>query len=128
MSSTNVKISVRGKYNGHSIKPNGVVQLVFKVDFDELLNYYPLLPALRSVDTTIKAKVKGKALPLGVYMLNKYVFDHDGEGTITFNSQSDYIEANNLNELIPAREDRDTPIQLLFTAQVESENDEGEDE
>lgn len=124
--SQEIKLKFVGKYNGHSFKPNGTVDLKLKMGYDELVNYYFKLPLLRSVDIKIMAKIEGgKAMPLGTFMLKSYNMDHDGEGTISLNSQFDYIEPESLNELVS---NKDTLVQILFKATIEDEEEEAEDE
>ena len=117
-----VKFKAVGKYDGHTVKPNGAIDLRLKFSYDELLNYYVKLPLLRSVDTKLFAKVKGQEpVKLGTFMLKSYTMDHDGEGKISFNSQFDYVEMDNINALVA---DKDALICFLFKAVVELENEE----
>ena len=120
--SKTIKIKTIGRYNGHSFKPTGAVELKLKMSYDELIDYYYQLPLLRSVDTTIITKVEAEpAQQLGTFMLKSFMMDHDGEGTVTFNSQYDFVEANALNDLVGKK---DSIIKLLFRAEIEEENTE----
>lgn len=120
-----VKIKTICKYNGHSFKPNGAVELKIKLSYEELVNYYMNLPLLRSENTTLVAKVEdGEANKLGVFMFKAYSMDHDGEGTITFNSLYDHVEPDNLNELV---QHKDKLIKLLMKATVEVDDEEEEE-
>jgi hypothetical protein len=120
-----IKIKTIGKYNGHSFKNNGAVDLKLKFGYDELIHYYMQLPLLRSENTRVLAKVEdGEPFNLGTFMFRSYSMDHDGEGTITFGSIYDSVEADNLNALVA---DKDKMVQFMFKAEVEDveEDEEG---
>ena len=120
-----VKIKTIGKYNGHSFKPNGAVELKFKFSYDELINYYYKLPLLRSVDIKIATKVEDKeSKDLGTFNLKSFRMDLDGEGQTTFNSQYSFVESKNLNELV---EDKNALIKILMKAEVEDENEQDDE-
>lgn len=120
-----IKIKTIGKYNGHSFKPNGAVDLKFKFSYEELTNYYMKLPLLRSENTSVKAKIEDEpVMDLGTFMFRGFNMDHDGEGTISFNSQYDNVEPDNLNSLVASK---DKMIKLMFKATVEVDEEEEED-
>jgi hypothetical protein len=121
-----IKIKSMGKYNGHSFGANGAVTLKLKFSYEELTNYYIKLPLLRSENTAAYAKIEdGDILSLGTFMFKNYAMDHDGEGTITFGSLYDHVEAENLNALVA---DKEKLIKFLFKAEVEDEESEEEEE
>lgn len=120
-----IKIKTIGKYNGHSFKPNGAVELKLKFSYEELINYYMKLPLLRSENTTVYAKIEdGETKNLGSFMFKHFSMDHDGEGAITFNSLYDHVEADELNGLVP---EKDKLIKFLFKAEVEDTGDDEEE-
>lgn len=121
-----IKIRAIGKYFGHSFKQNGAVELKMKFGYEELGNYYLRLPLLRSENTSIVAKIEDSdPMTLGVFMLKSYSMDHDGEGTITFNSLFDHVEAGNMNELVS---NKDKLIKFMFKADIEVDSDDDEED
>lgn len=119
-----VKIKCVGKYKNHSIRANKNVDVTFDCNYDELVNYIQLSQLLNeNVDITVKIE-KNKPFKLGMFMVKEIKINSDGSGTLRFNSQLDYVEANNLNLLSGEL------LQLLFKADIEidDESDEDEDE
>lgn len=66
-----------------------------------------------------------KQFPLGTFRVKEIKVDHDGEGMITVNSMSDFVEMDNLNKLIVAQKGEEAKVS--FTADIELE-DEDDDE
>ena len=117
-----IKFKCIGRYNGHSIKANNSVDLGFVFPYDEMVNYIKLLQLLNENITIYVRLGSNSPVKLGMFMLRGLNIDHDGEGMGKFNSQFDYIEANNLNGL--AKE----TLTILFKANVEdAEEDDDED-
>jgi len=113
-----IKVKAVGKYHGHSVKPNGAVDLSFKLPYDELTSVVKTLQML-NVNITIMAKIEDdKPIKLGMLMLKNVTIDHDGEAVLKFNSQLDYVEADNINDL--AKTERFT---LLMKAEIEAETE-----
>jgi hypothetical protein len=62
-----------------------------------------------------------KPFKIGTYMLKEIKVDHDGQGMIKFNSQIDFVEANELNDLVGEK------FTVLFKANVQLEGGGEED-
>lgn len=117
-----VKIKCVGKYKTHSIRANKNVDVVFDCNYDELVNYIQLSQLLNeNVDIAIKIE-KNKPFKLGMFMVKEIKINSDGSGILRFNSQLDYVEANNLNILSGEL------LQILFKADIEIEDESDDDE
>lgn len=117
-----IKIKEMVKYNGHSVKANGSVDLNFKAMYSEITNSMQLLQLLNN-DVSIAAKKEGKVYKLGVFRIKNVKFDGDGESFLYFNSISDSVEMNNINSIISADE-----FNILMVADVELEEEGDESE
>lgn len=105
-------------YKGHSVKANGNIDITFSAMFDQLTNSINLLQLLNS-DTKIIAKLAGaKPISLGVFTLKSLNINANGESTIKFVSLTDYVEIDNLNEII-AQEN----FQVKMEGKVETEDE-----
>ena len=109
-------------YKGHSISANGSVNLTLKAMYSELTKSVELLQMLNN-DVTIKAK-KGaeKAKKLGIFRIKSITFDGDGESVIKLNSIVDYVEIDNINDIVGGDE-----FKVLFSADIEDEENEEEE-
>lgn len=117
-----IKIKAIGDYAGHSIKTNKAVDLTIKFPYDEMVNYIKLIQLLNeNVDVAVKIG-DNKPAKIGSFMIKSIGIDHDGQGTIKFNSQLDYIEANTINTLVGER------FTVLFKAEVDVESEEENEE
>lgn len=115
----NVSVKTLGKYHGHNVRPNKTIDVSFVVNYDELPNYIKLVQMLNE-NVEVYAKIQSnKPIRLGMFMIKTINIDHDGAATIKFNSNFDYVEADNLNKLLGET------LQLMFKAEIEVE---GEDE
>ena len=116
------KITVCGMfgYKGHSISANGSVNLTLKAQYSELTKSIQLLQMLNN-DIALKVK-KGadNSFKLGLFRLKSITFDGDGESVIKLNSLVDYVEVDNLSDIIGSDE-----FKALFATEIEEE---GEDE
>lgn len=113
-------------YNGHTIGNNGNVTLKLKCRYSEMTNYIQIIQMLNN-DVSIAVKqVQEKQFPLGTFRVKEIKVDHDGEGMITVNSMSDFVEMDNLNKLIVAQKGEEAKVS--FTADIELEDDEDDDE
>lgn len=124
-----MKISIKQvvKYDGHSVSSNGSVNLTFKAGYDELSNSVKLLQLLNN-DVKIRAKVgANKPMLLGMFRVKNVIIDGDGESKLKFNGLSDYIELDNLN-VLPLSADDNERFNVMFEAEVETEEEEGDDE
>lgn len=118
----NVKIKEVVKYDGHSVRANGSVDLGFKAMYSEITNSMQVLQALNN-DVNIVAKFPGaKAIKLGMFRVKNVVFDGDGESKIKFNAITDNVEMDALNSIISNEE-----FQIMMTAEIEMEDDESEE-
>lgn len=116
-----IKVTVFCTYNGHAIGNNGNVNLMLKSRYSELTSYIQLIQMLNN-DVKISAKQGGKnPFGLGVWRIKDIKVDHDGEGQLKFNSMTDFVEVNNLNNLVLCEKGEE--IQITFNSDIEIEND-----
>jgi len=115
-----VVIKTIGKYAGHSIKANKSIDLTLKMGYDELPNYIKLIQLLNENINIVVKVGDEKPKELGMYMIKSIGIDHDGEGTIKFNSSLDYVEPDNLNGLAGEI------LKIAFKANVEVESEDEE--
>lgn len=120
-----VKVKTESKYMNHSVKANKSIDILFKMPYSELSQYIQTIQMLNE-NVTLAGKIGSdkKPLLLGTFMVNNINVDRDGEGKIKFNSQLDYVESENINELANRNEE---PLVLLMKADIELEEDQ-EDE
>ena len=116
------KINVKAvaSYKGHSIRENGKISLSLKLRYDELTNTILMMQMLNN-DVAMDVKLAGeKPMKLGTFRINGFSIDGDGESTVKFESLIDYVEMDNINNMV-AKE----PFQVKLLAVVEEEeNDE----
>ena len=116
-----IKIKEVVKYDGHSVRANGSVDLGFKAKYSELTNSMKVLQLLNN-DVNIVAKFPGsKAIKLGMFRVKNVVFNGDGESNLKFNAITDNVEMDALNMLVSNEE-----FKILMHAEIEEED--GEDE
>lgn len=121
-----IKVKEVVRYKGHSLSANGTVNFNLKAKYDELSNSILLMQMLNN-DIDILAKVPGqKAMKLGVFRIKQVVIDGDGESAIKLNGLNDHIELDNLNSL-PLNSDDNKEFTIMFSADVEVEDEDGED-
>lgn len=117
-----VKIKEVVKYDGHSVRANGSVDLGFKAMYSELTNSMQVLQMLNN-DVNIIAKFpSSKPIKLGMFRVKNVVFDGDGESKLKFNAITDNVEMDALNSIISNEE-----FQILMQAEIEIEDNESED-
>ena len=127
MSEVIVKVKEVVKYNGHSLSANGSVNFNLKASYSELTNTIQMMQMLNN-DVSIKAKLPaGKPMKLGTFRIKQIVSDGDGESTLKFNGLNDYIEMDNLN-LLPLNNDDNKEFVIMMEAEIEIEEEEGEDD
>lgn len=101
-------------FEGLSIGKNRIVQLKFKLRYDEIVTSVELLQGLNN-DITVHAKTaSGNPMSLGIFTLGGISFDKDGNATIPFKSLVDNVNLDNICSLV----DEDY-IQLRFQAIIE---------
>ena len=111
-----VKIKEVVTYNGHKVKSNGKLDLLFKAKYDELINSMQVLQLLNN-DVKIKAKVSGSsAVDLGMFRVSKVTINGDGESILVFSTLTDYAELANINTLVGT-----DMCQVLMEADIEEE-------
>lgn len=121
-----IKVKQVVKYGGHGIKANGSVDLIFTASYSELTKTIELQQLLNN-DVEIKCKLPDmkKVIALGRFRVKQTVIDGDGESKIKLNGLKDYIETDNLN-LLPSSSDSVSEFVVLYKADVELENEEGD--
>ena len=115
----NIKAKQIVSYNGHSISANGTVNLNLKAQYSQLTKSIQLMQMLNN-DISIKAKVSGKVIKLGIFRIKQIQIDGDGESKIKFNSLSEYVEVDNLNSL-PLQSDDSKEFNIMYETDVEEE-------
>lgn len=124
MSERHVEIKAVCSYNGHSINPNGNMNLKMKSAYSELTDYIKLIQFLNN-DVSVTVQLPNeKPMNIGVFRVNAINVDHDGEGNLTFNSIVDSVELNNINQL--SMTDKGTPFKATFEAEIEVTDENGE--
>lgn len=123
-----IKVKQVVKYDGHQIMANGSVNLGLKASYSELTKTIELQQLLNN-DVEIKCKLPDmkKSITLGRFRIKQTVVDGDGESKIKLNGLKDYIETDNLN-LLPLNSDSVSEFVILYSADVDLENEEGDTE
>lgn len=122
----NIEIKQICKYAGHTVKANGIITLVLKADYEQLVNTLELCQLLNN-DLTLSVKLpRSKPMKVGEFRIHQIQVSGDGESTLKFTGMSDYIEMNNINMLPVSREEHDT-FTVRYFAEVELEDDEAEE-
>ncbi len=117
-----VKVKLEVQYDGHSVKKNTSVDLRFKAPYSELVNCLELLQLL-NCNVEVLAKINtNKPIKIGTFYLNELKVDRDGESNIKFNSESDFVELNNINLL----SEKEIVVNILCVGNIE-EDEEGDE-
>lgn len=123
MSDKQVSIRQVVTYQNHNRRNNGAVTLNLNSEYGELVHTIELQQLL-SLDISITAKVVGqREFGLGMFRLKKSTILDDGESKLQFEGLSDFVEADNLNNL-PLKSDETPQFVVVYNAIVESEEDE----
>lgn len=112
------------EYAGHNVLPSGSIDINLKASYSEMTNYLQLYQMLNN-DVNISAKVENlsKPIKIGQFRIKQIKTDHDGSATLKFNSITDFVDINNVNELVGQK-----GFKTRFTAEIQLENDsDGED-
>lgn len=120
-----MKITVKEvvSYKGHSIKANGNLDITFTAMYSELTNSIEVLQLLNN-DVKIIAKLPGeKAKSLGTFNVKNVTFDGDGQSVLKFTSLCEFVELENINDLVSQEN-----FQIKIEGDVELEDGEGEKE
>ena len=127
MSEMTIKVREVVKYGGHSLSANGSVNFTLKASYSELTNSIQAMQMLNN-DVIIKAKLPaGKPMKLGMFRIKQIIVDGDGESILKFNGLNDYIEMDNLN-LLPLNNDDNKEFVIMMEAEIEAEQEVGEDD
>ena len=115
-----VKSKLECSFNGYSTKKNGDVDVSFKAPYSELVNCMKLLQMI-SCNIQCKAKMgaSGKPFDLGTFYLTKFNVDRDGETRLTFNTE---IESSEIENMINLTE-KDQIIYLMCVAELEDDDE-----
>lgn len=114
-----VKIKSVARYAGHQVKANKSVDIGFKFDYSELPKYITLVQLLNeNIVITIKQSNE-PAERMGVFMIRSINIDHDGEGSIKFNSMTDQSEVQLMHHLVG-----EEPFKIMFEAEIEQDKEE----
>lgn len=110
------------KYGGHSLSPNGSVNLTLKGSYSELVCTINLMQMLNN-DVIVKARIPNVGTKkLGMFRIKNITIDGDGESTIKLNGLSDYIETDSLNAL-PIKGEEIELFSVRYEALIEKEKD-----
>ncbi len=108
-------------FEGLSIKKSKMVELKFKLRYDEILTSIELLQGLNS-DITVHAKTAiGSPMNLGMFTIGGINFDKDGNAIIPFKSLVENVNLDNICSLVD-----EEYIQLRFMAIIELPDNETE--
>lgn len=121
-----VKVKTEAKYVSHDVKANKSVNITFKMPYSELTNYIQTIQMLNE-NVTVAGKIGTDKKPykLGTFMVQSIGVDRDGQGTIKFNSQLDFVDSAAINELAGRN---DEPLSLLLKADIDIEQGESDEE
>lgn len=120
-----IEIKSIATYGGHTMKPNGVVDVVLKFDYSELTNAILLQQLLNNdISIIVKKHDEPKPFKLGTYKIKNTNISGDGCSSVKFFSSVDFTESDNLNKLVTTDQFR---IKCNATVEIE-ENEEKEGE
>lgn len=111
-----VKIKTIANYNGHNVKANKSVDISFKFSYGDLVEYIKVIQMLNENVEIIVKQLDSKPQKLGIFMVKDIRIDHDGEGTIKFNSMVDQAEVQLMHLLA-----NDEQFKILLKAKIEEE-------
>jgi hypothetical protein len=89
-----------GQYNSFNIKNNKSVDLSFKFSYDERINIVKSITFVGQNIEIVAKKGGNKPVKLGLFTFQELKIDRDGESTIKFNSEVDYVYTENINEIV----------------------------
>lgn len=100
-----ISVKVFASYKAHTINGKGVVKLTVGTEYADLADSIKLLQLLNN-DVTVKVKIGYEKVPfkLGVFKIDKFAVDRDGNAKIVFSSLTDYVEVEALAKLISVDE------------------------
>ena len=86
-------------YNGHTIKKNFDIELKLRFIDEQLPNALQFVACIGK-QVILKAKVGKEAYQLGVFNINRINIDKDGNAFISFMSNNDYVNLENIEKLM----------------------------
>lgn len=114
-----IEVKAVAAYKGHSIKENGNINLSLKLKYDELTNTIMMMQMLNN-DVNLSVKLpEEKTMKIGFFRINGFNIDGDGESTVKLTSLVDFVEMDNVNNMVT----KDL-FKIRMLADVEEENDE----
>jgi glutathione peroxidase-family protein len=93
-------ITAIGQYKSFNIKNNKSVDLSFKFSYDERINMVQAISFIGQNVTILAKKGAEKPVKLGMFNFHELKIDRDGEATIKFNSDVDYVFTENVNAIV----------------------------
>lgn len=118
-----LKVSAVGQYNGFNIKNNKSVDLSFKFSFEEKTNIIKTILFTGQNVKILARKGSNKPVKLGLFNFQELKIDRDGESTLKFNSEVDYVYVENINEIVG----KDELLKIKMEANVILEDQEQEE-
>lgn len=113
-----IKIKQFVSYATHTVTANGTVNLTLKSKYGELVNSIQHLQLLNN-DIAVKVRLpEEKPFKLGIFRIKDIRVDGDGESVIKLTGLNDYIEMNNLNNIVMKDE-----FEILSESDVEEEQE-----
>lgn len=118
-----IKVKTVVSYGGHSMSPNGSVNLTFKAGYSELTNSIKMMQML-NCDVTVRVKLPddGMKYRLGMFRIKDINVHGDGSSVIKLNGISDFIEMDNLNNM-PLADAEVKEFVMLASAKIEEETE-----
>lgn len=117
-------VNAVGQYHAFNIKNNKGVDLSFKFSYDERIN---ILKTITFVGQNVEIQAKkgaGKPVKLGMYNFQELKMDRDGETTLKFTSEVDYVYTENVNEIVG----KDELLKIHMVANIIMEEETPDDE
>lgn len=124
MSDQRVMARIVGKFDGTSVTAKGVVDIKFKLPYDEILNYIKTLQMLNNNVIVTSQVVPNPELALGEFRIKSLNISGDGEAKFCLTTTTEFAEMDNVNKL---SSDLGANVVITLTALIESEDDESED-
>lgn len=119
MAEKKVNLRMNAVYNGHNVKPNGSVNVSVKTKYSQLTKAIQFIQVLNN-DIKLGVRIEDEVLKIGTFRLKDIKVDHDGECVVNFNSQVDFVEIDNLTDMVNDGKE----FELLAKAEIELEDEE----
>lgn len=125
MSDKQVMARIVGKFDGTNVTAKGVVDLKFKLPYDEILNYIKTLQMLNNNINVTSQIVPNPELDLGIFMIKSLNIGGDGEAKFCLTTTTVSAEMDNVNKL---SSDIGANVVITLTAAIEPEDEELEED